>query len=75
MKINNIERVIYDLVTLEDETLLRRYPPSGHWTTGHWKKSVWDGGEGWQWESLLSTGPLTLALEELYQGYEPEEKS
>ena len=60
LEINNVERIEYDLVTLEDETLLRRSPD------GQWQQSEWI--EGWTWMDLSPTDSRTLALEELYQG-------
>lgn len=67
MEINNVEHIAYDLVTLEDETLLRRS------LDGQWQQGVQEDSGNWWWMDWSPTDSRTMALEELYQGYEVEE--
>lgn len=67
MKINNVERIEYDLVTLEDETLLRRS------VDGQWQQNMWSDVDAWWWMDLSSTDSRTIELEELYRGWDPDE--
>jgi hypothetical protein len=65
MKINNIERVVYDLVTLEDGTLLRRS------LDGQWEMSMEDEEIGQWWMDMALDHPDVIAHEARYQQEKP----
>ena len=63
MGINNIQQVSYELITLEDERLFRRWP-SGNWQVNVWSEIV----GAWEWQAISITDSLAVELEDKYQG-------